>query len=385
MSAFRSARQVRFRTLAASAGLALIAVTAGCAGTVATPGKISAAPISTRTSPATAPGYFLDIVQFSGAVSGGELQVRRAATGALVQQPPVLALGVAPLGGSAEFVVAELAGNRCASALYRTHISAAGRPGPLTRLGPLVHGQVTSLAAAENGRTVAYFAWPCSKSASGYLAALNVGSGHVRRWGDVSVEGSAGNITAGSDLSLSASGRLAIFSGAAAGAGAVTTQQVRTLSTSARAGTLAQRSHVVLTRSASGAQLDSVLLSPDGRSFYLCTVSTKGTVSAHRTVTQTTVITARRISSGARTGTLATLRATGVTFPGQGFGCTMAASPGDRYVLAPYTAKYASSSETGPLVRAARIDVATKAAAVISFRLPGSAGMSVATGVRIAW
>jgi hypothetical protein len=202
----------------------------------------------------------------------------------------------------------------------------------------------------------------------------------------VNVAGSAGDVAACCSLSLSADGWLVLFSGAALGAGVlITGQRVWTIATSARAGTLRQRSDVVLARPLSGPQLDSALLRPDGKSFYLCTVSTKGTPSAHRAVTQTAVITARRTASGARTRTVATLKATGVTFQSQFLGCPMAASPGGNFLLAPDAEKFARSTETGPPVRAARIDVKTKAASRISFRLPGSAGMSVATGVTIAW
>jgi hypothetical protein len=400
MSALHPTRRVRLLALAA-AGLTAATMTAGCTATATVsrttgsrttgPHKAAAMRVITQGSSqaqaATAPPrYFLDVVQFSGALSGGQLQVRRSATGALMEQPGSLALGVAPLGHSA-FVVAESAGdNSCASRLYRTSISAAGSLRPLTRFGPLLHGLVVSLAAAADGRTIGYFAWPCSKSAAGYLGVLNVRTSQLRRWGDVNVEGSAGDIVACCSLSLSANGKLAIFSGAAVGAGAVITgQRVWTLTTSARAGTLAERSRVVLARPLSGPQLDSVLLSADGRSFYLCTVSTKGTISAHQTATQTSVVTARRTSSGASTARLATLKATGVTFLSEGFGCQIAASPGSRYLLVPYTATYAKTSETGPLVRAARIDVATNATDQISFRLPGTAGMNLPTGISIGW
>lgn len=376
--------------LAVSAGLTVLVATAGCASTAAAPHSASPRTIAaprdvTKSASAPGPRYFLDLVRSSGAVSGGQLQVRRSATGALVQQPDTLALSVAPLRGT-QYVVAERAGDGCASALYRMSVNSAGRLGPATSLGPVVRGEVTSLASAGNGRTIAYFASSCSKSASGYFGTLRVRTGKVRRWGDVSIDGSAGDIAVGGSLSLSANGRLAAFSGAALGRGGVVTgQRVWVLRTSAPAGTLAQRSEAVLARPASGAQLDSVLLQPDGQSFYLCTVGTKGTASARRTVTQTAVVSVRRTSDGARTGTVATLTASGVTVQSETLGCPMAASPAGSYLLAPYSLRSAKVTTTGPLVSAARIDVKTKAASRISFRLPGSAGMSVATGVTIAW
>ena len=392
MSGLRLTKRGRPLALAVSAGLILVALTAGCAGTAAAPravgapGTTGSARLSSQASSATTPRYFLDLVQFSGAVSGGQLQVRRSATGALVSQAGSPALGVAPLGRS-RFVVAEpAASNSCASRLYRTSISAAGRLRPLSRFGPVVHGQVVSLAAAADARSVGYFVRPCWKSASGYLGVLNVRTGRVRRWGDVNVEGSAGDISACCSLSLSADGRLAIFGGAALGPrGVITGQRVWALATSARAGTLARRSRVVLARPESGPQFDSVLLRPDGTSFYLCAVSTYGTPSAHRTVTQAAVVTARQTSDGAPIRTLATLTASGATFESEGFGCPIAASPAGNYLLVAYSLRYARVTTTGPLVRAARVDIATKARTQISFRLPGSAGMSVASGISIAW
>jgi hypothetical protein len=76
-------------------------------------------------------------------------------------------------------------------------------------------------------------------------------------------------------------------------------------------------------------------------------------------VTQTAVVTARRTSDGARAGTVVALTASGVTVASESFGCPMAASPGGTYLLVPYSLRYAKVTTTGPLVRAARIDVGT--------------------------
>jgi hypothetical protein len=128
MSAFHLTRRLRLRALALLAGLAVLILTTGCADsgiaprTAAAPGTSAAARLSSQTSSATTPGDFLDLVQFSGAISGGQLQVRRSATGALVQQPGILAFGVAEFGHGRRFVVAEQAGNSCASSLYRTNV-----------------------------------------------------------------------------------------------------------------------------------------------------------------------------------------------------------------------------------------------------------------------
>jgi hypothetical protein len=191
-------------------------------------------------------------------------------------------------------------------------------------------------------------------------------------------------VVTGTALSESAKGSLLAFTGAATGAGGqITGQRVWVLRTSAASGPLARRIRAVISKPLTGPALSSVVLSPDGRSFYLCTVSTKGTVSAHKTVTQTAVITARQTSDGASTSRLAKLTATGVTF--QGFGCPTALTPNGRYLLAPYQLRYGKNTMVPPLVRAAVIRTTSHARRSISFRLPGSGGMSVADGITVAW
>jgi len=334
------------------------------------------------------PSYLADIVRVSGSVAGaGPLQIRSSGTGALVpHQPAIEALAIAAYDGGSRLVVARQAGDRCASRLYRATLNADGRLGALTRLGPVIHGIVTSVATDTAGSTIGYFAGPCSKSASGYLAVLTASNGLLRRWTGVAVYGSGGTVVTGTALSESANGSLLAFTGAATGAGGqITGQRVWVLRTSAASGPLVRRIRAVISKPLTGPALSSVVLSPDGRSFYLCTVRTKGTVSAHKTVTQTAVITARQTSDGASTSTVAKLTATGVTFLGEGFGCPMALTPNGRYLMAPYQLRYGNSSTVPPLVRAAVIRTSTHARLAMSFRLPGSAGMSVADGITVAW
>ncbi len=332
------------------------------------------------------PQYFADIVQFSGA-GAGLVQIRSSATGSLAaRQPSAAALAVAAYDGGRRLLIAQQVGDGCASRLYRATLHTDGRLGALTRLGPAVRGIVTSVATDAGGSLIGYFAWPCSKSASGYLAVLTASSGQVRRWTGVAVEGSTGTVAAGGALAMSADGGLLAFSGMATGAGERPLgQRVWTLSATAPPGPLAARSRVVLKRPESAPGFSAVALSPDGKLFYVCTVSTKGTVSAHRTATQTAVITARRTANGTSAGSVARLTATGVTVMSQGFGCPIALTPNGRYLLAPYQLRYGTSTSVPPLVLAAVISTSSDARRVVSFRLPGSAGMSVATGVSIAW
>jgi hypothetical protein len=332
------------------------------------------------------PRYFADIVRVSGSVTGaGPVQIRYSATGALVpRQPGLDALAITAYDGSSRLLLARQVGDGCTSRLYRATVSADGKLGSLTRLGPVVRGIVASVAADSAGSVIGYFAGPCAKSGSGYLAVLTARTGQVRRWTGVAVYGSAGTLATGTALSMSANGRMLAFTGAATGTGGrVTGQRVWVLRTSAAAGAIARRVRAVISEPTTGPALSSVVLSPDGKSFYLCTVSTKGTASAHKTEKQTAVITARRTSDGTSTSTLAKLTSTGVTF--QGFGCPMAITPNGRYLFAPYQLRYGNSTTVPPLVRAAVIRTSSHARRAMSFRLPGSAGMSVADGITVAW
>jgi hypothetical protein len=384
--------------LTASAALALAGATAGCGAPTAAASHRAATPavrlaaghrrLDTGRHTAGQPRYFADIVRVSGSVAGaGPVQIRSSATGALVpRQPSIDALGIAAYGGGSRLVLARQVGDSCTTRLYRATLSTDGRLGGLTRLGPVIRGLVTSVAADSGGSLIGYFAGPCSKSASGYLAVLAARTGHVRRWTGVAVYGSGGTLATGNALSESANGRLLAFGGAATGAGGrVTGQRVWVLRTSAAAGPIARRVRAVISKPATGPALSAAVLNPDGRSFYLCTVAAIGTVSAHKTVKQAVVITARRTSDGTSTGTVAKLTATGVTFLGRSFGCPLAMTPNGHYLLAPYRLHYGPSTTVPPLVSAAVIGTSSHARRSISFRLPGSAGMSVADGVFVAW
>jgi hypothetical protein len=370
----------------AMAGCGASKQAASQAETLASKHSAASRPFATLgLSAAGQPRYFADIVRFSGSLGAGPVQIRSSATGALVpHQPAIQALGIAAYDGGSRLLIARQAGDACASRLYSATLSGRGVLGRLSRIGPRLHGLVWALAADTDGTIVGTTIAGCEKGQSGYLAVIHIRAGSVRRYGSVNLGGTGGDLALGFGLSMSANGRLLAFTGEATSAGGTNAgQRVWVLRTAAPAGTLAQRSRVVLSRPNSGPALSSVVLSPDGRSFYLCTVSTKGTVSAHKPVTQTAVITARQTSDGASTSRLAKLTATGVTF--QGFGCTIALTPNGRYLLAPYQLRYGKNTMVPPLVRAAVIRTSSHARRSISFRLPGSGGMSVAIGISVAW
>jgi len=390
-------RRIQLVPLALSSAVAVAVATAACgaspdvARTSAARAAKPASALSHEVSSgriAGLPRYFADIVHVSGSVAGaGPLQIRSATSGKLVvRQPGYDALAIAAYGEGTRLVIAQQAGDRCASRLYRATLSADGGLGRLARFGPVIHGIVASVAADANASVIGYFAGPCSKSASGgYLAVLNARTGQVRRWTGVAMYGSGGSIATGTALSMSASGRVIVFTGEALGSGGkFIGQRVWALRTSASAGPLSARIRTVLRSPSSGPALSAAVLSPDGKIFYLCTVATKGTVSAHRTATQTAVITARRTSSGARTGTVAKLVAARVTW--EGFGCPMALTPNGRFLLAPYKLRFGKSSTVPPVVSAEVLATSGPTRRFLSFRLPGSAGPTgQAVGVSIAW
>ncbi len=366
-----------------SVALVVTVGTAGCAaaaqGAAAAPGIAATLPAADGLGLAAAPRFFIDDVLSSGAVSGGLLQVRLAATGALVSQPAIAqALAVAPLS-SRTFAIARLAGT-CGTQLYRATLSAQGSLGGLSRLGPVLPGEAMAMAASADGNAVALAMGSCSKAVPGYLAVLNLGTGTVRRWAPVSVGGSAGGrIALSGGLSLSADGRLLAFTGDTTTAeGTVTGQGVWVLPTTAGTGSVARHGRLVLRARRTGPALDAVILSHSGTSLYLCGVSAN---PASR-VTQIAVYTTSR---GRPTVTIASLTAAGPTSGQDALGCPMAADPSGSYLLVPYSLRAAGPPQTGPMVTVAAIDLRTRAVNKITFRLPGSAGMSVADAITIGW
>jgi hypothetical protein len=366
--------------------LAVVAVTVAACGSAAghaastrpqaARGATAAHVIRPAAAPLTAarvPKFFIDNVLFSGNATGaGSPQVRSTATGALMAQYPGLqAQAIAPVSGHA-FVIARLAG-ACSTELYRAALSDSGRLGKLVRVGPELHGEIAGMTADADGNAVGFTAWDCAKAVSGSLAVLNLRTGKLRRWRSVSVDGEPGLIAVGA-LSMSADGRLLAFDGSTVAAGRGTARQgVWVLKTGSPAGNLADRSRRVLSTRATGLALGSVILTPGGTSFYLCKVTTsRSAVSAQ--------IAAYRVTDGGLIRTIARL-----TSSGQTVGCPMAADPSGTELLVAYSLHAASKPGVGPLVRLARLGIASRSVTRISFRLPGSGGMSVADGISIAW
>jgi hypothetical protein len=216
------------------------------------------------------PRFFADTVD---SVEGnGPLQVRDSATGRLVAEDEHT-FGVTAMAatGARSFVIAAPVGDNfsCVTRLYRPKLSSHGRVGRLSPLSAEVRGEVWSLAASANGRVIGYAVSGCGKGQPGYLGVLDARTGRTRKWRDVSLGGvSPGDVAVnGPFLSMSAGGRLLAFAGwdvagnwHVVGYGRFTRQVVRVLPTGAAAGTLAQRSHTVLSRPLSQPELAAVNL-----------------------------------------------------------------------------------------------------------------------------
>lgn len=324
------------------------------------------------TSPSAAsarsamPRFFADDITFSE--GNGSLEIRASANGRPVAREEHMA-GVYGLAATGEdsFVIALQAGDGCTARLYRVRLGGQGRPGGLSPVGPDLHGLVWSLASDAGGGVIGYAVSGCAKGGPGYIGIVDTRTGRSRQWSDVDVSGeSAGNVATSGSLSISASGGLLAFTGwNAAADGRFTSQVVRVLPTTAAAGTVAERSHVVLSRPVSQPELTAVSLSPSGDLFYLSTESAR-----------TTTVAEYRTSTGSFVGDLARLK--GTPAPMQS---SMALDTSGQFLLVPYSLSQASD----PMLKVAMIDITTRAVTTVMIQLPRTAGMDRETGMDAAW
>jgi hypothetical protein len=238
---------------------------------------------------------------------GSSLQVVRTDTGRVTG-------AVAAPAGRAFTTAAAVAGDRtflvvagavqnqlsahpdCRTFLYKLALSDTGQPSPLALLpvtAPL-NNDPTALAVSADGRVAAFSAYRCPAVGEtiapsqpfGAIYLVSLATGQVtRHW---SYTASQDNPT---DLSLSADGSQLAFPSFLTS----TVQVVRTIATSAPAGTVDAASRVVL-RQAGPASMEAVAMSPDGQTLYACT--TDGPLSR--------TLAAYAISDGHRTRVLRT-------------------------------------------------------------------------------
>lgn len=321
-----------------------------------------------------APRFFADTVLL--AEGSGPLQVRESATGALAAQDEHTSgmTGLAAAGGHS-FVIALPVSGTCATRLYRLRLSRLGLPGRLSPLGHELHGELWSLAASASGQVIGYAISGCAKGEPGYIGVIHVRGGRMRQWGNVNLGGvSPGNVALSGALSMSASGALIAFTGwDLAPGGQATRQVVRVLPASARPGTVAGRSRTALSRPATQPSLAAASLSPNGASFYLCTVSANRTRSL-------TKVAAYQTGTGELREVIATLKGTPFLA-----GCPMGLDATGQFLLVPYSLRSPHNPADRANLLAARIDIATRATAILDLGLPASTGMDRYAGMRTAW
>ncbi len=369
----REARRRQHRRYMA-VGLAIVVVLAGAvAVTVGVTGPGGQAPsrqgprrLPTPPSAVSArsamPRFFADAV--TTGEGNGSLEVRASSSGRLVAQEEQAGVYGLAATGAGRFVIALQVGDGCAARLYRVQLSGQGRPGGLLPVGPELHGLVSSLAASAGGGIIGYAVSGCAKGDPGYIGIFDTRTGRSRQWSDVS----PGHVAIGGALSISASGGLLAFTGwDVAGDGRFTSQVVRVLPTTAAAGTVAERSHVVLSRPVSAPELGAASLSPGGAFLYVCTRTGRVTdVAAYRT------------SSGEFLADLASLRGS----PTQ-MSPSMALDTSGRFLLVPYSLNPAGAGS--PTLKVAGINIATRAVMTLTIQLQRTAGMDPQTGMNAAW
>jgi hypothetical protein len=197
---------------------------------------------ASRQVPATAslpgaPQYYVTVV---GQPNPSSLAVRATATGGVVATilppPGGFFSAIAATAGDRTFItaVAPISGGPCSSQLYQFQLNDQGAPGPLTSLNVTIPGisdQLGSLAITPDGRTIAYATFYCGQFTE--VGVIDLAAGQVRAW---EVAGPATPMPMG--LSLTPDGSLLAYSTYPNG-------QALLISTSAPAGPLPERSHVV--------------------------------------------------------------------------------------------------------------------------------------------
>lgn len=201
------------------------------------------------------------------------LVVRDTATGKIVSRldPPsgTVFKTVAAPAGDRTFVTPVASSSGCTSQLYQFQLDSQGQPGPLVPLHITVPGNYSEsgdLAVTPDGRTIAYATYLCGRGV-GEVGVIKLATRHLTVW-------TTSGLLPPAYLSLSADGTLLAYD---------TLPGARILNTSAPAGPLLERSHIV-SRTANWAALAG-----NGTSLYLCTISPSGQASArHGTLTYST-------------------------------------------------------------------------------------------------
>jgi hypothetical protein len=251
-----------------AAAAAVIAVAAAVAVLVprAAPGLGRGKPTTGQATPAllTTPAYFVAL-NWSLHPSMYVINATTGAQGARISLPfPATDLTSVATGDGQTYVVAALAPEGCSTTLYRFTLAANGTPSAMTAF-TTIDRQIWDpweMAVSAGARFVAFQTRACrsqpgsnSNGERGTLSVLNTATGRTKRW--VYRVPADGFVPGTGNVSISANGSVVGFSN-------------EVVDTSAPAGSLAARGHVVATNGEFGAATDvgGLNVSPDGATAY---------------------------------------------------------------------------------------------------------------------
>jgi hypothetical protein len=257
-----------------AAAVAVIAVAAVVAVLLprAAPGLGRGKPTSGQTTPAllTTPAYFVAL-NWSLHPSMYVINATTGAQGARISLPfPATELTSVATGDGQTYVVAALAPEGCSTTLYRFTLAANGTPSAMTAF-TTIGRQIWDpweMAVSAGARFVAFQTRACrsqpgsdSNGERGTLSVLNTATGRTKRW--VYRIPADGFVPGTGNVSISTNGAVVGFSN-------------EVVDTSAPAGSLAARGHVVATNGEFGPStiVGGLNVSPDGKTAYFATFHT---------------------------------------------------------------------------------------------------------------
>ena len=238
----------------------------------AAPGLGRGKPTSGQTTPAllTTPAYFVAL-NWSLHPSMYVINATTGAQGARISLPfPATDLTSVATGDGQTYVVAALAPEGCSTTLYRFTLAANGTPSAMTAF-TTIDRQIWDpweLAVSAGARFVAFQTRACrsqpgpdSNGERGTLSVLNTATGRTKRW--VYRIPADGFVPGTGNVSISANGSVVGFSN-------------EVVDTSAPAGSLAARGHVVATNGEFGPStiVGGLNVSPDGKTASFATFQT---------------------------------------------------------------------------------------------------------------
>lgn len=303
----RSASRFRRRSSMFAPLAAAAAVLATIGAAIAVPHLVAGSShrtpaTATTAGPISAPPFMAEL---EGAPGGRQLAIQQAGTKRVTARisPPRGGFAwnaVAATSDTTFIAAATKSSNRTySSALYRLTLSAAGTLSQLTQLSSGIPGEISALAASQDGRRIAYATIP---GISGNLITLSVTTGTTTRHWTASSMGGPGTIgLMPGSLSLTADGselgfitfRTADTAGPIRAAGAMWLLPVNSAPGSATA-----RAHQVTTGPPSSAPF-STILSADGQTMYVLSIPASMPYSAPPSHSESVTLSAYSTADGA--------------------------------------------------------------------------------------